>query len=58
VLGNLKNAGRTYRPQGDPEKVKTHDFPYPRRGKAIPYGVYDIHGNEAGVSVGSACCVK
>lgn len=52
VLGNLKNAGRAYRPKGDPEKVKTHDFPDPRRGKAIPYGVYDIHGNEAGVSVG------
>jgi hypothetical protein len=52
VLGNLKNAGRTYRPQGDPHKVKTHDFPDPELGKAVPYGVYDIHGNEAGVSVG------
>lgn len=52
VLGNLKNAGPTYRPQGDPEKVKTHDFPDPNLGKAVPYGVYDIHGNEAGVSVG------
>ena len=52
VLGNLKNAGRTYRPQGEPEEVKTHDFPDPRLGKAVPYGVYDIHGNVAGVSVG------
>ncbi|MFO0968628.1 MAG: ISAzo13 family transposase [Gemmataceae bacterium] len=52
VLGNLKNAGQTYRPKGQPEKVKTHDFPDPKLGKAIPYGVYDIHGNEAGVSVG------
>ena len=52
VLGNLKNAGQTYRPQGDPQKVKTHDFPDPKLGKAAPYGVYDIHGNEAGVSVG------
>jgi hypothetical protein len=52
VLGNLKNAGKTYRPKGDPEKVKTHDFPDPKLGKAVPYGVYDIHGNEAGVSVG------
>jgi hypothetical protein len=52
VLGNLKNAGKTYRPRGTPEKVKTHDFPDPKRGKAVPYGVYDIHGNEAGVSVG------
>jgi hypothetical protein len=52
VLGNLKNAGRTYRPKGAPEEVKTHDFPDPSLGKAVPYGVYDIHGNEAGVSVG------
>ena len=52
VLGNLKNPGKTYRPKGDPEKVKTHDFPDPKLGKAVPYGVYDIHGNEAGVSVG------
>lgn len=52
VLGNLKNAGTTYRPQGDPQKVKTHDFPDPKLGKAVPYGVYDIHNNEAGVSVG------
>ncbi|MHB1423328.1 MAG: ISAzo13 family transposase [Gemmataceae bacterium] len=52
VLGNLKNSGETYRPQGDSEKVKTHDFPDPNLGKAVPYGVYDIHGNEAGVSVG------
>jgi hypothetical protein len=52
VLGNLKNAGKTYRPQGDPQKVKTHDFPDPKLGKAVPYGVYDMRGNEAGVSVG------
>lgn len=52
VLGNLKNAGQTYRPKGQPEEVKTHDFPDPKLGKAIPYGVYDIHTNEAGVSVG------
>ncbi len=52
VLGNHKNPGRVYRPKGQPHEVETHDFPSPRRGKAVPYGVYDIHGNEAGVSVG------
>jgi hypothetical protein len=52
VLGNLKSGGKTYRPQGQPQQVKTHDFPDPQLGKAVPYGVYDIHGNEAGVSVG------
>ncbi len=32
--------------------MKTHDFPDKELGKAIPYGVYDIAGNEAGVTVG------
>jgi transposase len=52
VLGNLKNSGRTYRPRGKPVEVDVHDFPDPRLGKAIPYGVYDLNYNEAGVSVG------
>jgi Rhodopirellula transposase DDE domain len=30
----------------------THDFPDPRKGKAVPYGVYDLRHNEAWVSVG------
>ena len=37
---------------GDPVKVNVHDFPDPELGKAIPYGVYDLNHNEAGVSVG------
>ena len=52
TLGNHKNPGRTYEPQGRPRQVETHDFPDARRGKAVPYGVYDIHENEAGVSIG------
>ena len=52
TLGNLKNAGRTWRPQGQPREVDTHDFPDPRKGKAVPYGVYDLQHNEAWVSVG------
>jgi len=52
TLGNLKNPGRTYRRKGDPIRVKTHDFPDKALGKAVPYGVYDITNNEAGVSVG------
>lgn len=51
-LGKMKNPGRAYRPQGRPQKVKTHDFPDQELGKAIPYGVYDVTHNEAGVSVG------
>lgn len=52
ALGKMKNPGRTYRRKGDPEKVTTHDFPDKKLGKAVPYGVYDITHNEAGVSVG------
>jgi transposase len=51
-LGNLKNPGQTWRPKGKPVEVNTHDFPDPRQGKAIPYGVYDMARNEAWVSVG------
>jgi transposase len=52
VLGNRKNAGRTYRRKGKPVEVDMHDFPDDKLGKAIPYGVYDLQTNEAWVSVG------
>ena len=52
TLGNIKNKGKIYRPKGDPTKVKTHDFPDKKLGKAVPYGVYDLTHNQAGVSVG------
>jgi Rhodopirellula transposase DDE domain len=52
TLGNKKNPGRAYEPKGKPREVDTHDFPDKVKGKAVPYGVYDIHRNEAGVSVG------
>jgi len=50
--GNLKNPGQTWQPKGKPREVDTHDFPDPRKGKAVPYGVYDLGHNEAWVSVG------
>jgi len=52
TLGNLKNAGQTWQPKGQPTKVDVHDFPDPKKGKAVPYGVYDLQHNEAWVSVG------
>jgi transposase len=51
-LGNLKNPGQDWRPKGQPREVNVHDFPDPRQGKAVPYGVYDLAHNEAWVSVG------
>jgi hypothetical protein len=52
LVGDYKNAGREWRPAGSPEPVQMHDFPDPRVGKAIPYGVYDVAGNEGWVNVG------
>lgn len=52
VLGHKANKGREYRPKGESLAVDTHDFPDKKLGKAVPYGVYDIAENEAGVSVG------
>jgi len=52
TLGNLKNPGQEWRPKGEPRQVDVHDFPDPRKGKAVPYGVYDLAHNEAWVSVG------
>src|ERR1035438_2142510 len=51
-LGNLKNPGKTWRRKGKPLEVDTHDFPDPKKGKAVPYGVYDLRHNEAWVNVG------
>lgn len=52
LIGAYRNAGREWRPQGQPEEVKVYDFIDSALGKAIPYGVYDIASNEAWVSVG------
>ena len=41
LVGDFKNASRTWRPQGEPEAVRVHDFLIPELGKAIPYGAYD-----------------
>ena len=37
---------------GDPQPVNMHDFPDKQRGKAIPYGVYDMGQNVGWVNVG------
>ena len=52
LVGNYKNAGSDYRPQGQPARVNVHDFVDKELGKAVPYGVYDVAANEAFVSVG------
>lgn len=52
LIGDFKNAGREWRPKGNPEKVRTYDFQDKELGKGIPYGVYDITANKGWVSVG------
>ena len=52
LVGDFKNNGRELRPQGDPEKVRVHDFIIPELGRANPYGIYDIAHNTGWVSVG------
>jgi hypothetical protein len=52
LVGDFKNGGREWRPQGDPEKVRVHDFLIKTLGKAIPYGVYDMLNNQGWVNVG------
>ncbi len=52
LVGEFKNVGQEWEPRGRPVKVKVHDFPEKKLGKAIPYGVYDLASNEGWVSVG------
>jgi hypothetical protein len=52
LVGDFKNAGRTWRRRGEPDEVRVHDFIDKKLGKAIPYGVYDLTNNEGWVSVG------
>ncbi len=53
LVGQYANAGREWRPGGDPVKVDTHDFPDKPLGKAVPYGIYDLTANTGWVNVGT-----
>jgi hypothetical protein len=52
-VGQYANAGRTWRPKGDPARVRDHDFPDEDQPKAIPYGIYDLAANAGWVNVGT-----
>ena len=53
LVGPFANGGREWQGTSTPEEVRVHDFPDPERGKAIPYGVYDLAANEGWVSIGT-----
>jgi hypothetical protein len=52
LVGDFKNGGQVWRPKGNPEPVRTHDFMDKTWGKVNPYGVYDPVANGGWVSVG------
>jgi len=53
LVGNFKNNGRQWQPEGKPELVNVHDFIDPKLPRAVPYGVYDLANNLGWVSVGT-----
>jgi transposase len=52
LVGDFKNAGREWRPQGEPQDVRVHDFLIKDLGRAVPYGIYDLAANTGWVNVG------
>ncbi len=54
LVGDFKNGGREWRPQGDPQRVRVHDFRIEELGRATHYGIYDLAQNSGWVSVGVA----
>ena len=52
LVGNYKNPGKEWQEKGMPREVNGHDFPDPKIGKAVPYGIYDIGENIGWVNVG------
>ncbi len=52
LVGDFKNGGREWRPKGEPEEVRVHDFVLPELGRVSPYGVYDLAANAGWVTVG------
>jgi transposase len=52
LVGDFSNKGREWRPKGDAERVRVHDFVDPELGRATPYGIYDVGSNRGWVSVG------
>ena len=52
LIGPYQQQGQEWQPSGQPEAVNIYDFPDPKVGKGIPYGVFDWSRNAGWVSVG------
>ena len=53
LVGDFKNAGREWHPEGEPELVRVYDFVIPALGRVTPYGIYDMARNAGWVNVGT-----
>src|SRR5436853_594806 len=53
LVGDFKNPGREWHPQGEAEDVRVYDFPIKGLGRATPYGAYELGRNAAWVNVGT-----
>jgi hypothetical protein len=54
LIGEYGRAGRTWRPRGEPVKVRDHDFADGDTAQICPYGIYDIAADTGFVSVGAS----
>ena len=52
LLGEYRNQGKEWHPKGEPIAVNVYDFVDKQKGKALPYGVYDLWLNQGWVNVG------
>lgn len=52
LVGEFKNSGEEYCKKSQPTKVNVYDCVDKEKGKASPYGIYDISKNNGFVSVG------
>jgi len=53
-IGAYGRGGTSWRPAGDPVRVRSHDFPDKNGIVITPYGIYDIAANRGFVSVGTS----
>jgi len=52
LIGNFKNAGQAWGQEA--EAVNVHDFPQDAPARAVPYGIYEVGGNQGFVYVGTS----
>lgn len=52
LVGNFKNQGKRWHKKGEAEIVNIYDFVNLSKGKAIPYGIYELLRNNGFVNIG------